>query len=136
MTEQDFKLHVTVVGWLHVIESIIYIGIAVISVLFFSGMGIMAQDPKALGILSVVGFAGAAMFLLFGVPILLAGWGLLTRKSWARVLAMVLAILGLFLFPIGTIVGIYILWVLTSEPAGAYFRDFPGPQSPDQSAAD
>ena len=89
-----------------------------------------------MGILSIVGFAGAALFLLFGIPVLLAGWGLLTRKSWARVLAMVLAILGLFLFPLGTIVGIYVLWVLTSEPAAAYFRDFEEPPPSDQLTAD
>ena len=136
MTEQDFKLHVAVVGWLHVLESIIYIGIAVISIVFFCGMGVMAQDPEAFGILSIVGFSAAALFLLFGVPVALAGWGLLTRKSWSRVLAMVLAILGLFLFPIGTIVGIYVLWVLTSEPAGAYFGESEESKLPDQVAGD
>jgi len=136
MTEQDFKLHVTVVGWLHVLESIIYIGIAAISIVLFCWIGVATQDPQALGILSVVGFAGAALFLLFGVPVALAGWGLLTRKSWSRVLAMVLAILGLFLFPIGTIVGIYVLWVLTSEPAGAYFGEPEETQPPDQAAGD
>jgi len=36
---------------------------------------------------------------------------------------MVLAVLGLFLFPIGTIVGAYVLWVLTSPPAGSYFGE-------------
>lgn len=134
MTPQDFKLHVTVVGWLHVLESIVYIGIAVISIVLFCGIGMASQDPKAMGILSIVGFSGAALFLLFGIPVALAGWGLLTHKSWSRVLAMVLAILGLFLFPIGTIVGIYVLWVLTSEPAATYFGRPEESQLPDEIA--
>ncbi len=123
MHEQDFKFHVTVVAWLHILEAIRYLGGAMLLVTFFSGIGLMAHDPQAFGILSVVGFCSGGFLLLFGVPIALAGWGLLTKKSWSRVLAMVLAILGLFLFPIGTIVGIYVLWVLTSEPAAAYFGD-------------
>jgi len=83
----------------------------------------MADDPQALGILSIVGLCLGGFLLLIGVPVALAGWGLLSQRSWSRVLAMVLAVLGLFLFPIGTIVGIYVLWVLTSPPAAAYFGD-------------
>jgi len=123
MREQDFDLHVKVVAWLHVLESILYIGGAVLLMIFFSGLGIMADDPQAFGILSIVGFVAAGFLLLIGVPVALAGWGLLNQRTWSRVLAMVLAVLGLFLFPIGTIVGVYVLWVLTSLPAAAYFGD-------------
>ncbi len=123
MRTQDFKFHVTVVAWLHILESILYIGGAILIMAFFSGIGLMSDEPKALGILTVVGLCGGGFLLLFGIPVLLAGWGLLKQEYWARVLAMVLAILGLFLFPIGTIIGAYVLWVLTSEPAAAYFGD-------------
>jgi len=47
----------------------------------------------------------------------LAGWGLLQRESWARMLTVVLAFLALFNIPFGTALGIYTLWVLL--PAGA-----------------
>jgi hypothetical protein len=60
-----------------------------------------------IGILVVI--KGAAGFL--------AGWGLLQRESWARMLAIILAFLALFNIPFGTALGIYTLWVLL--PAGA-----------------
>ncbi|HLW85200.1 MAG TPA: zinc ribbon domain-containing protein [Candidatus Sulfotelmatobacter sp.] len=42
-----------------------------------------------------------------------AGWGLLHREPWARVLALVLAFFVLFInIPIGTAVGVYTMWVL------------------------
>lgn len=41
-----------------------------------------------------------------------AGWGLLQRESWARMLTLVLAFLSLFNFPFGTALGIYSMWVL------------------------
>lgn len=41
-----------------------------------------------------------------------AGWGLLNRESWARVLTIVLSFLALFNIPFGTMLGIYGLWVL------------------------
>lgn len=43
---------------------------------------------------------------------LLAGFSLLNRKSYGRVLTIVLAVLALFKFPLGTALGIYTLWVL------------------------
>jgi hypothetical protein len=41
-----------------------------------------------------------------------AGWGLLHRKPWARMLTIVLSFLALFNIPLGTALGIYSLWVL------------------------
>ncbi len=48
----------------------------------------------------------------------IAGWGLLQRESWARMLTIVLSFLALFNVPFGTALGIYGLWTLlpaTSE---------------------
>jgi hypothetical protein len=41
-----------------------------------------------------------------------AGWGLLQREPWARVIALVLGFISLFNVPFGTAVGVYTLWVL------------------------
>lgn len=42
----------------------------------------------------------------------IAGWGLLQREPWARVLALIVGFLSLFNVPVGTGLGIYTLWVL------------------------
>ncbi len=41
-----------------------------------------------------------------------AGWGLLQRQEWARVLALVVGFVALLHVPLGTALGIYTLWVL------------------------
>ncbi len=41
-----------------------------------------------------------------------AGWGLLHREAWGRVLALVLAFISLFHVPFGTALGVYTMWVL------------------------
>jgi hypothetical protein len=51
-------------------------------------------------------FVGAA---LIGIA---AGWGLLERQPWARMLAIVLGCFSLLDLPFGTAIGIYTLWVL------------------------
>jgi uncharacterized membrane protein (DUF2068 family) len=60
------------------------------------------------GILRTVG----GVFIVTGVLGLIAGWGLLERQSWARILAIVLAFLSVIHFPLGTAIGAYTLWVL------------------------
>jgi hypothetical protein len=42
----------------------------------------------------------------------IAGWGLMQREPWARVIALVLGFISLFNIPFGTAVGVYTLWVL------------------------
>jgi hypothetical protein len=41
-----------------------------------------------------------------------AGWGLLERAPWGRILAIIVAILSLINFPLGTAMGIWTLVVL------------------------
>lgn len=47
----------------------------------------------------------------------IAGWGLMQREAWARVVALVLAFVSLFNVPFGTAVGVYTLWVLMPAPS-------------------
>jgi hypothetical protein len=52
----------------------------------------------------------------------LAGWGLLQRQAWARMLTIVLAFLALFNIPFGTALGIYTLWVLLPAESDAEYQ--------------
>ena len=42
----------------------------------------------------------------------IAGWGLLQREPWARIVALVVGFVALLNVPLGTALGIYTLWVL------------------------
>ncbi len=42
----------------------------------------------------------------------LAGWGLIQREPWARILTLILGFLALIQVPFGTVLGVYMLWVL------------------------
>lgn len=60
--------------------------------------------------LNAIGF----LVLAKGALGIAAGYGLLHRLSWARVLTLVLAFISLLNIPLGTALGIYTLWVLFS----------------------
>lgn len=60
--------------------------------------------------------------LIMALPVSLAGWAVLQWKSWAKTYALLVASLNMLLFPVGTLVGVYILWVLNDETTEYLFR--------------
>jgi len=121
MNTRDWNLHITIVGWLFIIGNAIYLLLGGLAFIFMTGIGIASQEAEALPILTVVGGVGAVFFTALALPGLIAGVGLLKRRSWARVLSLVVAILSLVNFPIGTAVGIYAIWVLMQADVSDYF---------------
>lgn len=73
--------------------------------------------PVGPALLTVVG----GLLVLLGVAYLLTGWGLWTGRDWAWPLSLILAILALFAFPIGTIAGALVLYYLTRPPVKRFF---------------
>ena len=84
-----------------------------------------SQDPdEALGA-AIIGFTSLGMALvlaLVSVPCIVAGWGLLKHRRWARIIGIVVAALSLVRFPLGTAFGVYALWVLLSKRTEALFE--------------
>jgi len=123
MNQRNLENHVPIVGWVHIaIHAInIFIGLAVFMLLF--GIGFATGEAEAGLILTVVGIFVGVILVALALPGIIAGYGLLKRKSWGRMLAIIVAILGLLNFPLGTAVGIYSLWVLLPEDAAPYFAE-------------
>jgi hypothetical protein len=46
---------------------------------------------------------------------LIAGFGLIKLKTWSRIFGIIISVISLIGFPIGTAIGIYGLWVLTRK---------------------
>jgi hypothetical protein len=92
--------------------------------LFFRGNGTGA--PGFLHpLLSVVGILILAKAALGFI----AGWGLLQREPWARVLTLVLAFISLFNIPFGTAIGVYTLWVLLPLESGQEYEAIAAPHA-------
>jgi hypothetical protein len=88
-----------------------------------------AADPNDAAVaLPIIGIAGTALVVFLAavsLPGLIAGIGLLKRRPWARILGIIVAILSLVNIPIGTIVGIYGLWVLFSSETEQILSESP-----------
>lgn len=84
------------------------------------------QDAAvAVPIIGITGTVLTAFLVIISLPGLIAGWGLLSYKNWARIVAIVLCVLQLFNFPFGTVLGIYGLWVLLNKDTERLFASPP-----------
>lgn len=101
---QNIEKHISIVGRLHIALNLISIGLAIFFALYFDALFL----PLAI--------------ILFSIPGIVAGFGLLKRKSWSRVLGIAMAIFNLLTIPHGTIIGIYSLIVLFNPMAMGPFK--------------
>lgn len=57
-----------------------------------------------------------AIAILFLVPRIILGFGLINNRKWAEMPSMIFAVIGMLNFPLGTGLGIYALLVFTTKP--------------------
>ncbi len=108
---------VKIVGWLWIVNGMLSILMAIIGLAVINWPGTV-PNPRD----SILASTGALCFFLPGIiAYIVAGYGLLKYKSWARILAIILAILNLILFPIGTALGIYTLVIMFNDETKALF---------------
>ena len=97
---QDMQSHVKILGIIHIVFGLVGVCIAFLFLVIF-GLGTLGiagaaaqEDPDALIAVPIVGAIGTAIVLFITVlslPGILAGWGLLNFKPWARILTIVLS---------------------------------------------
>lgn len=108
--------HIKVLGWLHVLGGVVMLLLGFFFGSLFGVAGLSAEGRDAV-ILGGIGAAFAIFIGVLGLPSLVCGWGLLTYRRWSRVLGIVLSILHVPNFPLGTLLGGYGLWVLLNDDA-------------------
>jgi len=121
MNQRDMDQHVPILGWLYVVGHAIFLVIGAFVFLLLVGLAPVTGETEAIWILTLVGTTVGLLMAALGLPGVSAGYGLLKRKPWARILAIVIGILNLINFPVGTAIGLYTLWVLTQPAATEYF---------------
>jgi len=117
------KKHVTVVAALHIGFGILGLiaALAVFFALHFARGFVNGDDVGRM----VLGFLSISIPLLVGFLStlgLIGGIGLLSYQAWARYLVIVVAALGCLNIPIGTLKGVYSLWVLLQDETIKLFQ--------------
>ncbi len=111
--------HLHTLGILWIVLGALFLIPAVLLLFFGSSVHfvIHRQEPFAAFIPLIASFIGATLLILAAGGICV-GMGLIQRRPWARVCAIILGVLALFHPILGTALGIYTLWVLLADEDG------------------
>lgn len=128
------RRHVRILGYTFIAIGIGVVLAALIGLITFGATGLveaLRSDSSAVGrsVATLLGPVGGFWFVVvcaFAVPFVWSGVGLLRGLRWARIVAVLLSGLLLFVPPILTLAGIYGLWVLVSKGSEAAFEAPPG----------
>jgi len=116
------ETHVRVLAAIHLVLGALGL-IGVLGFLLLVGVTDSTPPSDATDMASrIVLRALTAIFLLVSVLSLGAGYGLLQRAEWARILTITLSILHLLNFPLSTALGIYGLWVSFNQQTLYLFK--------------
>ena len=111
----DMAKHINILGALFLTSSILLL-IAGFAVNHFVPMaGEISGDSTAMRITSIIGESIGIFLFILALPGLICGYGLLTNKSWSRIIGIILSCLSLISIPFGTAIGIYGLWALFKD---------------------
>jgi hypothetical protein len=126
MNESKMKKHVTVVGAIHVGFGIL--GLIAAMVVYFAltfARGFVGNEDIPSTVLSFLAISLPLLIGFMSTLGLVGGIGLLAYKPWARILVIVVAALGCLNIPIGTLKGVYSLWVLMQDDTVKLFNPEP-----------
>lgn len=120
--------HITLVGVLNIVyRSVVILGAFVLLILaagfnrFFDILirhGDIRPDEVPIELLNIVPailLVVAVVMICVSILGIIAGAGVLKKKEWARILLLVISFFNLIRIPLGTILGVYSLWVLMND---------------------
>lgn len=111
------------IGFLYLIPGILFCTIFVLTVAglvtaLLSGRANNIGEDEILGfVIGMITYGGLGSLQLY------SGWGLRRFNHGAKRLAVVLSVIGLLLFPVGTVINGYFLYVLLGQKGKVVFSD-------------
>lgn len=118
----QMEKHINVVAALQIGLSIFTLLMVVLSYTIMKLIGGFIEEPEVQTVLSIIGDVIATILIIVAIPGLIAGFGLYRRKEWARILTLIISVIAMFNFPIGTAIGIYSIWALIQPETVAAFN--------------
>jgi hypothetical protein len=115
--EESIKMrkHLKTVAIIQIVRSSLWLILAILVVVGLTiALGVV-EDDVAHRILSIVIATFPVVLGVLGTLGLVGGIGLLSLKPWGRIITLILSGMGCLVIPIGTLIGVYSIWVLMQD---------------------
>lgn len=115
--------HINIVAALQIGYSILGLVIGAVLFILFHFIGDFIDEQEVKLVLPIIAKIVITVVVIFSIPGIIAGIGLFKRKEWARILTLILSVLHLLSFPLGTAVGVYSIWALVQPENVEAFKE-------------
>jgi len=119
------ETHIRIVALINIVFGTFFLIAGGGILLLLVGIGFLSGDPEAMTVLGIIGAAFGLLMLVVSIPGIIGGFGLLQKKEWGRILIIIISVLGLINFPMGTAIGAYSLYVLLQQETIEMFNPVP-----------
>jgi hypothetical protein len=133
---RDWDFHVSVLGWITIVHAaftaliglIVMFGGQVAARFVFENPRVLENadpdiPPEVFTLIGPITFMIGVLLMIVSMPSVAAGVGLLRYRNWGRMLTLVLSVLRILEFPLGTATAIYSFWVLLSQGGKSFFKE-------------
>lgn len=111
MRENTYKTHQKILGAIFIAYGVINLlgGITLLATLNI--VNLFVDEPEVIQVVAVFSRLLGGILVATSLPAIVAGIGSLQEKKWSRNLGLVVGIIYLLFIPIGTVIGIYTIWL-------------------------
>jgi len=111
MRENTFKTHQKILGAIFIAYGAINLigGITLLAAM--NVVSIYVDEWEVIQVVTIFSRLIGGILLATSIPAIIAGIGYLQEKNWSKNLGLVIGIIYLLFIPIGTIIGIYTIWL-------------------------
>jgi hypothetical protein len=135
---KKMEKHVTLVGVLNIVYRSLMIIAGLILLAIAMGFGGLFEyliqsgsirphevPVEVLNIIPLILVIASFVIITVSIAAIIGAIGVLKRKEWARILTLVISFFNLIRVPLGTILGIYSIWVLLNNDTIRLFNPVP-----------
>jgi hypothetical protein len=111
MRESTYKTHQKILGAIFIAYGVINLigGITLLATLNI--VNIFVHEPEVIQIVAIFSQLLGWILVTTSIPAVIAGIGFLQERKWSQNLGLVVGIIYLLFIPIGTVIGIYTIWL-------------------------
>ena len=111
MRESTYRTHQKILGAILVAYGALNFTAGVALLASINVVNIFVDEVDIVQLVTLFSRVIGGILLLTSIPAIVGGIGLIQEKDWSKFLGLIVGIIYLLLFPIGTLIGIYSIWL-------------------------
>ena len=111
MRENTYKTHQKILGAIFIAYGVINLVGGITLLITVNIVNIFVDEPEVIEVGAIFSRLIGGILVATSIPAIIAGIGSLQEKNWSRNLGLVVGIIYLLYIPIGTVIGIYTIWL-------------------------